>query len=63
VDVPAYLMGWRESAYRRDGFMLPDVLDAATGEPIKGLLGSAALPEPDEKSVVIMKLAKGMRAG
>jgi hypothetical protein len=63
VAVPTYLMGWHEAANRRDGYALPDVIDAATGEPIKGLLGSAALPEPDEKSVVIMKLAEGMGAG
>jgi hypothetical protein len=62
VHVPSYLMGGHEANNRRGGFaLLPDVVDAKTGEPLRGFRGE--LPEPGESSGIVMRLVKGMRAG
>ena len=60
VCVPPYLMGWHETNNRRGGHALPDVIDVATGKPMKDF--RAALPEPEDPAGVVMKLVKGMKA-
>jgi hypothetical protein len=60
VHVPPYLAGWHEVNNRRGGHALSDVIDVATGKPLKDF--RAALQEPWDPSGVVMKLVKGMKA-
>jgi hypothetical protein len=59
VWVPTYCVGECETNNRCRGYALPDIVDAETGKVLTNF--RAALPDPTEKSEIILELVKKMR--